>query len=119
MLRCLRSALPSTPLGFPFRRLKLQSSNRAFTESAAAMETHSPSTSILRDPAYPRFRAQCLGRYSLSAANLDGVVGLLEAGSTVPFIVRYRSHVIGAMDAEGAPLTCFAVSAFGNETAIR
>ena len=109
MLRCLRSALPVPSLRVSIRRPNPHPARRALSEAVAAMDTHnqgaaapsSSSHSLLRDPAYGRFREQCLGRYGLSGGNLDSVVALLEGGSTVPFIVRYRNYVIGSMDAEG------------------
>lgn len=71
--------------------------------SPETMSSHPrpPPSSVLQDISYQRFRAQCSQRFSLSAPKVDAVVALLEGGSTVPFIVRYRSYAIGSLEAAG------------------
>lgn len=59
-------------------------------------------SSILRDPAYPLFYTHCKTKVTngmLTRSVLDAVVRLVEDGSTVPFIVRYRSFCLGGLEA--------------------
>ena len=95
-----RSLLSLTRKGHPVNLFRQSSSEEVDPVSSINME------SILQDHAFRAFSQRCEARYNVKRPVVEAITKLVESGSTVPFIVRYRSFSIGGME----PADVFAIN---------
>lgn len=72
-----------------------------FIEEMNNTANSSSNASVLTDQSFGRFAQHCRQRYDMTGVKLEMLVSMVESGSTVPFIVRYRKFAIGNLDTTG------------------
>lgn len=72
--------------------------HRASADNALISSTSNESVSLINDPCFTRFAQHCQDKYGMDRSHLRSFISLVEAGSTIPFIVRYRNEVVTGID---------------------